>query len=636
MPNKKKPLILLMTVLLASCGNSFPSANKNISVVLIDGDHYQVVNHNQEKDKDNPNVAHLVDSDSVNFTVRVDNNYYVSGVSYEDNRVFFIGNSQYSVTLNNIKYNTRVSVFVDQIGGGSSEGGDPIDEKDNIITYDSNGGEYILTDGLPMNKVVYSTIHHPRPNTSIGTDIMYRDGYNLIGWNTKADLTGEHIGLGSRYLDLDNRTFTLYAEWSKYTEKSSFTYHSEEVDDDKHIVIDKFIGSETSVSIPEFIDELPVKVIGDDAFRYSKAETIVLPKSITDLGVLCFGQSKLRELYFFDNLLNISDGCFMESNGLTTVHINAILPPRYANFDRHSTYADKIDNLIINKNKKKLIILGGSGAYYNVDACTLKKLYPDFEPFNVAINGWFNNYIQLDIINHLIGQDDVLLHVVESCGKYQYLTANSMGNFNEKNGYDSRFFISLELNYDLISYADLKKVTHFFDVFAAYNASKVKKDAQKYTDYTNYADNRGDYSSDSTIRKNNYPETVYYKDNPTTIQRILTISREGSVDTTCYSNQGQNNLLIYYQHFIDKGAKIYFAFSCVAEQSILVEESTEENINKYEVEVRAYISKKAKVVNSMSDALIDVKYFADSDWHLKYDKAVEETIKLANQIGALN
>ena len=630
-------IVLLITPILASCSNdSFHyREQKEIDVVLVSGEHYQVVDHDQKKDDTNINIAHLVSSNTVKYTIGVEKNYYVSGISYEDSKVFFIGNSQYSVVLNNVKYSTRVTVYVDQISGDSSEEGEPGDESNNEITYDANGGEYILVDGLPMNKTIYSTIHHPRPNTSIGTDIMYRDGYNLIGWNTKSDLSGEHIGLGSRYLDLNNHTFTLYAEWSKYTDKSNFTYHEVHEDEEDYVVIDKYIGSSIEVSIPEFIDGLPVKVIGDEAFRHSIVEKIVLPKSITNLGILCFGQSKLKELYFFDNLKNISDGCFMENNDFSTVHINAILPPRFSSFDRHSTYADKIDNLIVNKDKKKIIILGGSGAYYNVDACTLKKLYPDYEPFNVAINGWFNNYIQLDIIDKFIGENDVFLHVVESCGQYQFLTVNNMGYFSSKNGYDSRFFNALELNYDLISYADIRKVSNFFDVFMTFNNSRANREPKKYTDYTDYADRRGDYSSDSTIRKNEEPKTIYSKEDKTKIERNSSITQEGSVDTKCYSSQGMNKLLGYYQQFIDKGAKIYFAFACVAEQSLLLEEATEENIHRYEVEVRAYLSKKATFLNTMADALISVQYFADSDWHLKYEKAVEETIKLADSIGAL-
>lgn len=629
----KKFIFLLLTPILASCNNdSFHyREQKEIDVVLISGEHYQVVNHNQKKDDTNINVAHLVSSDSVNYTIGVDKNYYVSGVSYEDSKVFFIGNGQYSVTLNNVKYPTRVTVFVDQISGDSSSGDEPVDERNNIITYDANGGEYILTDGYPMNRVIYSLAHHPRPNTSIGTDIMYRDGYTQIGWNTKNDLTGEHIGLGSRYLDLDNHAFTLHAEWSKQNDKSEFTYHQEE----DYIVIDKYVGNKIEVSVPEYIEDKPVQIIGEKAFFESNVEKVILPKSITKLEQLAFGKCAIKELYFFDNFADISDGVFMESNDLSTVHINAIQAPRYVTLDRNVTYADKVDRLVVNKGKKKIIILGGSGAFYNIDACVLKKYYPDYEPFNLAVNGWFNNYIQLDVINRYIEKDDILLHVVESCGRFQFLTTNDMGSLSEKNIYDCRFFNALEQNYDLVSYSDIRNAKHFFDVFATYNRARKRASAKRYTDFTNYADERGDYSKDPEIRNNVQGFPTLSSEDGKTVIRECSISQEGAIDTTCYSATGMNILLGYYQKFIDKGASIYFAFACVNKDSLLKEDKDPENISKYEIEVRGYISKKAKVINSMEDVLLSVEDFSNSDWHLKYGPAVEQTIALANKMGAL-
>lgn len=635
MPKNKKPVLLLMTLFLASCGNSFPYGDKNVSVILIDGEHYQVVDHNQEKDENNLNYARLKDSDSVNYTVQVDHNYYVSGVSYEDSRVFFMGNSQYSVTLNNVKYNTRVTVFVEPINGESSETG-PIDESDNLITYDANDGEYILSDGLPMNKVVYSTIHHPRPNTSIGTDIMKRDGYTQIGWNTKADLTGEHIGLGSRYLDLENHTFTLYAEWSKFTDKNQFQYHVVNGDDGDYIAIDKYVGSDTKITVPEFIDDKEVQVISNEAFRATNIETVILPKSLKKVGQLVFTESTLKELYFFDNLKEIEDGSFVDCNTLQTVHINAIIAPRYTKLDRNVTYADKIDNLIVNKGKKKIIILGGSGAFYNVDACVLKKIYPDYEPFNVAVNGWFNNYIQLDVIKRFAEEGDILLHVVESCGKYQFMSVNDMGAFDITTGYDARFMNCLESNYDLLSYSDVRNAKHLFDVYHSYSLAREKVTPKKYTDYTDFADERGDFSSDPEIRKNVEARPIPSSEDGHTIIREMSISMEGAVDRTCYNRYGMAILCDYYQQLIDKGLKIYFAFACVVKESLLAEDKDPENIALYEQEVRGYLSSKATIINSMDDVLLPYEQFSNTDWHLKYEPAVEQTIILANKMGALN
>ena len=46
------------------------------------------------------------------------------------------------------------------------------------------------------------------------TDGFRRDHYDLIGWNTKADLSGTHYDLSTKDWELPEGTTTLYAEWS--------------------------------------------------------------------------------------------------------------------------------------------------------------------------------------------------------------------------------------------------------------------------------------------------------------------------------------------------------------------------------------------------------------------------------------
>ena len=117
--------------------------------------------------------------------------------------------------------------------------------------------------------------------------------------------------------------------------------------------------------------------------------------------------------------------------------------------------------------------------------------------------------------------------------------------------------------------------------------------------------------------------------------RDLSISQEGAVDRTCYSRAGMSVLCDYYQRFIDKGLKIYFAFACLAKESLLAADKTPENIALYEQEVRGYLSSKAAIINSMDDVLLPIEQFSNTDWHLKYEPAVEQTIILANKMGAL-
>ena len=65
------------------------------------------------------------------------------------------------------------------------------------IVYDANGGQNISGDSDRVSICYRGT--HQRINTSTGTDLFARDGYTLLGWNTRADGTGqaEFYGLNS-------------------------------------------------------------------------------------------------------------------------------------------------------------------------------------------------------------------------------------------------------------------------------------------------------------------------------------------------------------------------------------------------------------------------------------------------------
>ena len=184
----------IFALLVTSCNSNFyydPEKGNRISVTLIRNNHFEIVSHNQEQSENNPNVAYLKDGNDINYLIDVDNNYYLSSVDYQNSTIVYIGENRYSLQLYNITYSMRIALVIDSLNPDSSSSSDPDESShpivSNQITYDANGGEYILYDGYPMNKILYSTAHHPRPNTSKGTDIMKRNGYVHLCWNTKAD-----------------------------------------------------------------------------------------------------------------------------------------------------------------------------------------------------------------------------------------------------------------------------------------------------------------------------------------------------------------------------------------------------------------------------------------------------------------
>ena len=603
--------ILLAGMFLSSCNkNTFSYVkDENVKVVLVDNQKYEILDHTQQAG-DSAHIAVLKRGEDVTFKVKVNTNLYLKEIDYQDSEINFLKQWTYDVVIKNVLYNSRVNLTIEEIGDNDGLG------LEKHIAYDCNGGTAVKSTLL----FPYSTAHHPRPNTSIGTDIMQRTGYTLIGWNTKADGTGQHIGLGSRYLDLNNYIFTLYAEWAKQDPINSFEYILDSASGT--YAITKYKGDNDIVCIPGLIDRKPVTIIKALAFWQAECRTVILPRTIKQIEDNAFKGCALEELYYYDNIERISDSCFIGCDNFKTVHINAIQKPRYAKADRHSPYADKIDNLIVHQNEKKIVILGGSGSYYNVDACRLKELFPSYEPYNIAVNGWFNGQMQFEIAMTYLGKDDVFLHVSETIGRYQLMTQNDMGHIYEENGlFDSRYFNCLELNYDLIALADLRHVTRFFDSFNSYNTVRTTKEGVEYSDYTIYADIRGDYTHEPGYRVTHKPK-----------DGMLSTSKEAAIDCTSFSEEGLAELCGYYHQMQNKGVSIYFSFGCVNRSALSEEDLSEENISTFEEGIKKGIGDVVPILTSVSEIIWDISCFSDSDYHLDYKNALVFTDMLAERM----
>lgn len=373
------------------------------------------------------------------------------------------------------------------------------------IAYYPNGGSYIGGgDSEKPYTVGYELKNRYRPNTEIGTDRIKRLEYVLIGWNTQPDGSGEHTGLGSRVTAPRYGTLNLYAEWSRMTGQEDFEYES----GGGFITITGYKGDENNVTVPDIIDGIRVKSIAAGAFGGS-VKTVILPSTIERLEKGTFIDCEIQELYFYDNILDVSDGCFVNCPYFSTVHINAIEPPRFGTGTLYSeiSMADKYDILILNSKKKKIIVFGGSGAYVSVDTMQMEReintvfsLDEGYVCINMAVNGWFNGAAQFDMMLPYIGEGDIFIHAPESSSPYQLLynvgmlPAYGMFTYNR-----IRMYSCLESNYDLFSLIDIRNVTEMFDGFTAFNAARRTMRASSYTDCDmEWIDERGNIAKPRT------------------------------------------------------------------------------------------------------------------------------------------
>ena len=190
--------LLLLIAGLSGCGQKNTEKENLCHIVLEAGEGYHVTD-----------PARTIKSGSdVSFTITLDDNWQFLGTDYHGETEITKEDDGKTVNLALHEVNYSESICI-QAEKGKYE-----------IVYDANGGQNISGDSDRVSICYRGT--HQRINTSTGTDLFARDGYTLLGWNTRAD------GKGTRYLP--GQTFkikqniTLYAQWSLSYTVSSLIY----------------------------------------------------------------------------------------------------------------------------------------------------------------------------------------------------------------------------------------------------------------------------------------------------------------------------------------------------------------------------------------------------------------------------
>ncbi len=525
------------------------------------------------------------------------------------------------------------------------------------IMYYPNGGRYIEGGNSSVSYSVGHTLKNRlRPNTEIGTDRLIRDGYVLNGWNTAADGSGEHIGLGSRVTLMRNENLGLYAEWETASPAEDFLYRKA----GDCIVISRYIGRDKKVVVPETLDGMPVGWISAGAFK-GAIDTVIFPKSIDVVEDGAFTDCAVRELYFYDNISFISDKSFRNCTNFSTVHINAVLAPRYGPDNLYSeiNLADKYDILILNENNKKVVVFGGSGAFNSIDTMQMErelgeKTEEGYVCINMAVNGWFNGVAQFEMMKPYLHSGDVFIHAPESSSPFGFMYEVSMTPSFDDFVYNKlRLYACLESNYDLLSLIDFRHVTDLLDGFAEFNAVRKNMAETSYTDYatqinlfgTVYENDLGWIDVRGNFALPKIPRGEY-----------LDAGEADIIPEFIKDSEAHTRLNGYYGDFEEAGVKVCFLTSPVNTDTLLIRMNEPEKlppnsdflfsgrpygipllhhdlgewISDFDGAVDTYLD--CTVLLPLSDTLFRTEDLFDADFHLSDKTAPIFTGRVVNEL----
>ncbi|MDE7296902.1 MAG: InlB B-repeat-containing protein [Clostridia bacterium] len=260
------------------------------------------------------------------------------------------GNSVEKLNIQNIANMTLTAFWLEQ-------------NKQYSITLEPNGG---TVDGGNIRKVDNGdTIILPVPE---------RNGYLFLGWNDKADESGEFHNLTKSDWQDD---ITLYAVWQEIKTNGSSEFF-EYTKGAESVTITKYLGESgenINVVYPALIEGLPVKAIEGKLNRHNSTSTslrntfrsVTIPEGVEEIGKnVFFALDILQPIVIPASVLEIDENCFRgtcaeiyfaEGNSIEKINKNVFneanianvmtLPATVKTIEQNAFYAAKMGGLVL-------------------------------------------------------------------------------------------------------------------------------------------------------------------------------------------------------------------------------------------------------------------------------------------------
>ena len=574
---------MLLPVGLVGCGQDKAKKEDLCHIVMEAGEGYQVADP----------VRTIHTGSDVSFTVTLEDNWEILGTDYHGKMRITEEDcgKTVEIVLRDVDYSESICIQAEK---GKYE-----------IVYDANGGTAISSKSDRVSVCYRGT--HQRINTSIGTDIFKRDGYTLTGWNTRADGSGQAVGLGSRVEWSEG--LVLYAQWSQWSPEEDFTYKKE----GDFAAITGYTGKEQEICVPVVLGGLPVRTIREQAFADTDCKTVILPPGIYEIEKWAFKDSQLEQLYFYDDLTKVSDYAFQGCDFLSTLHINAIEAPAYSG-NYFDMFQDKYDRLLSLKDKKKIILFSGSSTRFGYDSEMIDQAFPDYEVVNMGVFAYSPALPQLELILPCMKEGDILLDSPE------FDAANRQFCYQRELDYAA--FAMMESNYDAFAGLDIREYTQVFTAFTAYQAARQDMERKDYNVSASEYDEDGNKVDSPSY--NEYGDYVVYRPNSAKETPVYGLPVNYTVNAFPKETY-IDSINEEFARFLDRGIKVYFTYSPRNKYAL-----SEESMPEERARLDEYFKQNLKipVISELEDSLYTGTYLYGTDNHLSTEGVQIRTEKV--------
>ena len=322
------------------------------------------------------------------------------------------------------------------------------------VTIDPNGGQGVLRlEGCSAGQSAW---------LPAVTKDLHRDGYALIGYDTRPDGTGRRYAPASP-VTVGNSDAVLYAQWLPETPASALSF---EVSGGYALIKGAAGPIGDTLVIPSEAGGAPVKAIDARAFAGGSFTAALVPLGVTSIGRGAFsGCERLATLYLPDSLKSVAEDAFDGCPALA--HLRVLSDISIHAYERtfDAALADRYRRLLETPGKRIILVAGSSGSL-GLDSRMLAARFSGYDVVNFSGSYLFGIRPMLSYVANNVHEGDVVVFAPEY---YRGMYANPMTVSGIAN------WRYLESNYNMLDDLDMRNVRgSILDTFADFFGARRK------------------------------------------------------------------------------------------------------------------------------------------------------------------
>ena len=283
----------------------------------------------------------------------------------------------------------------------------------------------------------------------------------------------------------------------------------------------------------------------------------------------------------------------------------------------YAALVDKVNLLEQNKNKRKIILVGGSNVAFGFNSELLEKEFPDYKVINFGLYAALGTKIMIDLSKEYINNGDIVIISPEISSQSMSLYFNPI---NTLKALEDKLSIIKDLPKDNKKEV-INSTFEFVRERRQYSEPIVSTGVYQRKNFNQYGDiyyTEKD-SNDILLRSQNRMGSLHYDPS-----MLVDFSFELDNEFINYLNDFKN-------YIYDRKANIYFAFSPVNELST-IQKGEELKIATSNFYWNLKNKLNMEVIGNPMEYVMDAHYFYDSNYHLNDNGAILRTRLFAQDL----